>query len=59
MLHDIYNLYAAWASSSSFNLIIFWHLRRKTHMLLNGLYGPHTVVEPPPMYMGSMRNLDH
>jgi len=47
MLHDIYNLYAAWSSSSNFNLTIFWHLRRKTHMLLNGPYGPHTVVEPP------------
>ena len=47
LLEDIYDLYAAWSSSSSCNHSIFWHLRRRTHML-NGPYGPHTIVEPPP-----------
>ena len=48
LLHQIYSLCPAWASSSSsFNLTIFWDMRRKTYMLLNGPYGPHTVVESP------------
>ena len=47
LLNDIYNLYTAWANSSDSDLSIFWHLRRNTHMLLNGSYRPHTVIERP------------
>ena len=55
LLRHIYSLYAEWAGSSSFNLTSFWDMRKQKFMMLNGPYGPHTVLECP--FAGSYSDL--
>ena len=56
-LHNVYDLYDAWAHTDASRVCAFFSLRDERHMWLNTPFGPHTVVaanEGPvgPVLMG-------